>query len=217
MPLMLVLTTAVGTAGCVSGPKAPKAPVQKTELLDWKGSALGVQVPQWVVQAQESNVHIQSLAEFKDQYCFVVTRENENQDLATAWVNNAANGASEVARMLSSTVNDHAEAHEGMKTGDERLKQASAQIRTNMSNASFKGLRKASDTWTLSRNVATGRQYYTAYSLWIIPEKDLNEQMAAIFQNIIDNNKALSKEERQIYLDIIKNIRTRGIQITSGS
>jgi hypothetical protein len=99
-----------------------------------------------------------------------------------------------------------------MKSGDDQQKQNTNQLRDAMSNASFKGLRKTSDFWTLSRNKASKREYYTAYSLWTIGQKDLNEQMAANYQNIIDNNKAMSQAERSIYTDIIKDIRARGVE-----
>jgi hypothetical protein len=205
MTAAVVMAAAI-TAGCGSTPKAPK---QKTDALDWKGAALGAQIPEWVMLSLESNVHIQCLDEFKDQYCFVVSRENPIKDQAVTWVQDAANGASEVARMVSTTVNDTAEAQEGIKSGDAQVKQNVQQIRDSMSNANFRGLRRAGDFWTLSRNKATKNEYYTAYSLWIIPEQDLNDQIGALWQNFIDNNTAMSEAERQIYGDIITNIRTR--------
>jgi uncharacterized protein YjgD (DUF1641 family) len=44
-----------------------------------------------------------------------------------------------------------------------------------------------------------------------IDRKRLDEQIAANIQNILDNNKAMSTAEKSIYLDIITDIRTRGI------
>jgi hypothetical protein len=204
--ITLAVTAVVIMAGCGSTPNAPK---QVSEALDWKGAALGAKIPEWVLQSLESDVHIQSIDEFKDQYCFVVSREDPVKDQAVTWVQNAANGASEVARMVSTTVNDTAEAQEGIKSGDERVKQNVQQIRNAMSNANFRGLRQVSDFWVLIRNKATKNEYYTAYSLWIIPEQELNDQIAALWQNFIDNNAAMSAAERQIYGDIITNIRTR--------
>jgi hypothetical protein len=206
--------------GCASKPaavpEAPKTPTQKTELLDWKNAGLGVAVPDWVMAQAQNDVQIQKLADFKGQFCFVVYREDENQDMATQWANNTANGAAEVARIISTTATNKALAQEGMKSGDETRHQATEEIRDAMNNCSFKGLRRASDFWILSKNTATAREYYTAYSLWIIDEKELNEQLAAQYQNIIDNNKAMSAAERTIYLDLITSVRQRGLDaITS--
>ena len=212
---------ALGMSSCASSaakglPDTPKTPVQKTELLDWKNAGLGAEVPEWVRAHSENDLQIQKLADFKGQFCFVVSREDENKDMATQWANNSANGAAYVARMIATTATNKALTDEGMKSGDESRHQATEEIREAMSNCSFKGLRQASDFWVLNRNTATQREYYGAYSLWIIPEKDLNEQLAAQYANIIGNNKAMSEAERTIYLDLINSIRERGLDaITS--
>jgi hypothetical protein len=81
----------------------------------------------------------------------------------------------------------------------------------SMSNASFKGFRKAGDFWALMRNRDTKDEYYAAYSLWVIPDDELNQQLAAQYQNIIDNNKTMSEAEREIYRELIRDVRQRGI------
>jgi hypothetical protein len=206
----LVVIAAIVTAGCSSTPKAPK---QKTELLDWKGAGLGASVPQWVIQSQESDIHIQNLDEFKDQYCFVVSLDNlenkDSRDMIIAWVSNAANGAVEVARMVSTTVSAGAQSEAAIKNGDANVKRRAEEFAKAMSNANFRGLRRAGDFWVLNRNKATKNEYYTAYALWIIPEESLNNQVAALWQNFMDNNAAMSAAERQIYGDIIANLRNR--------
>jgi hypothetical protein len=201
-----------GCAGVQRTPAAPARPKQQTELLDWKGAAFGTPVPEWVMASQESDLHIQELEEFKNQTCFVVSREEpSDKDFAVTWVGNAANGASEVARIISTTVNNTAEAQISAKAGSDAAKRISNEMRDAMSNASFKGFRKAGDFWALMRNKATKNEYYAAYSLWVIPNEELNQQLAANYQNIIDNNQAMSEAEREIYRDIINDIRRRGI------
>jgi hypothetical protein len=204
--------TLAGCAGVQRSPSAPARPKQQTDLLDWKGAAFGTPVPEWVMAAQQSDLHIQELEEFKNQACFVVTHEDPvNKDFAVTWVGNAANGASEVARIISTTVNNTAEAQISAKAGSDAAKRISNEMRDAMSNASFKGFRKAGDFWALMRNKATKNEYYAAYSLWVIPNDELNQQLAAHYQNIIDNNKAMSEAEREIYREIIRDIRQRGI------
>ena len=207
--LAMMVIAAVVLADCAGGPKAPK---QKTELMDWKGAAFGTPVPEWVMAAQQSDLHIQELEQFNDQACFVVTREEpNNKDFAITWVGNAANGAAEVARIISTTVNNTAEAQIATKAGAEKAKRVANEMRDAMSNASFKGFRKSGDFWALMKNRANKNEYYAAYSLWTIPNEELNQQLAANYQNIIDNNKAMSAAEREIYKDIINDIRKRGI------
>ncbi|MDR0554616.1 MAG: hypothetical protein LBG76_07450 [Treponema sp.] len=200
------LAAAAVLAGCGTTPKAPK---QKTEALDWKGAALGAPIPQWVMSSMESDVHVQSLDEFKDHYCFVVSLEDPNKEMAVAWVKNASNGAAEVARMVSTTVNDAATAQEAIKSGDEAVKRRAEGFRDSISNNNFRGLRQVGDFWVLARNRATKNEYYAGYALYIIPEQDLNDQIGALWQNFIDNNNAMSEAEREIYVDLINNIRSR--------
>ncbi|MDR2509518.1 MAG: hypothetical protein LBC77_02610 [Spirochaetaceae bacterium] len=212
LALAVLCAAAVVMAGCASILKGPSRPQQKSELLDWKGAAFGTPVPQWVMAAQDNDLQIQALQDFKNQACFVVSREEPgNKDFAVTWVGNAANGASEVARIISTTVNNTAEAQISAKSGSEAAKRTANEMRDAMSNASFKGFRKAADFWALIKNKSTKKEYYTAYSLWVIPNEELNQQLAANYQNIIDNNKAMSEAERSIYRDIINDIRKRGI------
>ena len=207
-----VCAAAVAMAACASSLKGPSRPQQKSELLDWKGAAFGTPVPEWVMAAQQSDLQIQALEEFKNQACFVVSREDpENKDFAVTWVGNAANGAAEVARIISTTVNNTAEAQIATKAGADKAKRVVNEMRDAMSNASFKGFRRAADFWALIKNKATKKEYYAAYSLWVISNDELNQQLAANYQNIIDNNKAMSAAEREIYRDIISDIRKRGI------
>ena len=86
------------------------------------------------------------------------------------------------------------------------LKSATEALR----NASFNGATKTSDWWQTVRNTTTGVVETRAWSLWTINQKQLDEQVAANIQNIIDNNTAMSAAERAIYTDLIKQIRDVG-------
>jgi hypothetical protein len=210
----LVLTALIAAvivlAGCASKPKAPEKPKQLTEALDWKGAALGTQIPEWVIQAQNNVFVIESLSEFKDSYCFVVDAPNESSlDYAVAWVSNTANGAARVGTAISTSVNGGAEAAFGAER-TEGVNSMLDDFNHSMIDASFAGLRKAGDFWMLNRNTATKREYYTGYGLWVIDKKRLDDQIVLNMQNLAENNKALSAAERTTYADIINDIRSRG-------
>jgi len=221
--LTALIAAAVVMAGCASNkgaagtPPAPKTPEQKTELLDWQNAALNAAVPEWVTAAAESNIRVQTLKDFKDQYCFVILLEDEtNKDYAVGWVENTANGAAQVGTIMSTTVNNRAEAAQDAKRragqATEGVNSEFSELRSAMSNASFAGLNRAATFWTLSRNGATGRQYYTAYALWIIDQKRLDDQVAQNIEKVLaENNQALGDAERAIYRDVIDDIRARGI------
>ena len=210
--LAALCAAAVAMTACAGLARAPSKPKQATELLDWKGAAFGTAVPDWVMEAQQSDLHIQNLEQFKDQACFVVSREEPtNKDFAITWVGNAANGAAEIARIISTTVNAAAESQIAAKSGGDAAKRVANEMRDVMSNASFKGFRRAADFWALQKNRATKQESYVAFSLWTIPNTELDLQLAAQYENIIANNKALSAAEQAIYKEIISDIRKRGI------
>lgn len=201
-------------SGCASK-KTPAAiaaeikPVQKTEVLDYKGASFGLQPPEWVIAyEQEGNLGVEKLSLYKGKYCFVVNYNDANRDYAIAWVNNAS-GPQQIAQKISTTVSSSASNMLSGERGGEvesNLRAATEQL----SNASFKGATKEMDFWQIVRNKDTEVQECRAYALWVINKKELDDQVAANLQNIIDNNKAMSAAERAIYDELIAQIRAGG-------
>jgi hypothetical protein len=202
-------------SGCASGPKSPAevaaavTPEQKTVVLDDKGAAFGISTPEWVAAfIQSGNLGVERLPLYKDKYCFVVESIDQSKDYAIAWVQNAS-GPQAIAAKVSTTVASTASnALSGEKGGavESNLKAATEQ----MSNASFNGAVKEADWWQVIKNEATGVTECRAFALWIIDKKQLDEQVAANLQNIVDNNTAMSAAERAIYADLIAQIRSVG-------
>jgi hypothetical protein len=207
--------------GCASAPATtPTAPVQKSVALDWKGASLGAAVPDWVEKALQSNARIQTLPEYSGYYCFAISRDDPtSKDFATAWVDNAANGAQEVGRIVSTTVNARAETELTGSTGQAATEETPAvaagtsaklaEYREAMNNAAYTGLRKEADFWVQTKNNETGQTYYTAYALWIIDQTNLDTQVAANLQQMMDRNAVMSDAEKAIYADIIGELRTK--------
>lgn len=202
-------------AGCASGAKttaeiaADVKPVQKTTVIDDKGTAFGITTPEWVAAyIQGGNLGVEKLPLYKDRYCFVVESADASKDYAIAWVNNAS-GPQAIAQKVSTTVASSASnALSGEKGGDVEARLSSAT--EQLSNASFNGATREADWWQIVKNEATGVTECRAYALWVIGRKQLDEQVAANIQNIVDNNKAMSAAERAIYADLIAQIRSSG-------
>ncbi|GHV49678.1 hypothetical protein AGMMS49579_02290 [Spirochaetia bacterium] len=191
-------------AGCTStGPK------QKTEVLDDKGAAFGIQTPEWVAAyIMGGNLDIQKLSIYKGLYCFVIEYADASKDFATAWVANAS-GPQAIAQKVSTTVSSSMSASlEGERGADTEANLRSAA--ESLSNASFNGATKTGDWWQTVRNTTTEVIETRAWALWTINQKQLDEQVAANIQNIIDNNTTMSAAERAIYTDLIKQIRDVG-------
>jgi hypothetical protein len=210
-------------AGCASAPKSsdstqpklppPPEPTQKTEVLDEKGAAFGITTPEWVMAAvQGGNSAVQKLSLYKDKYCFVVEQYDANRDYAVAWVQNAS-GPQAIAQKVSTAVVSNARNYlSGEKGGDVESFLSSAT--EQLSNASFNGATKEADWWQIIRNKDTGVTECRAFALWIISKKQLDEQVAANIQNIVDNNTAMSAAERAIYADLIAQIRSGGANLS---
>jgi hypothetical protein len=202
-------------AGCASAKKAPASvaadvkPEQKTTVIDDKGAAFGIPTPDWVVAyIQSGNLGVEKLPLYKDKYCFVVYYGDQNKDFAIAWVNNAS-GPQQIAQKVSTTVSSSASnalAGEKGNGVEANLDAATKQL----SNASFNGATREADWWQIVKNNTTGNEECRAFALWLINKKQLDEQVAANLQNIIDNNTAMSVAERAIYSDLISQIRSSG-------
>lgn len=207
-------------SGCASGAKSPAAlaadvkPEQKTTVIDDKGAAFGIPTPEWVVAyIQAGNLGVEKLPLYKDKYCFVVNYDDASKDYAVAWVQNAS-GPQQIAQKVSTTVASSASnALSGEKGSDTESRLAATT--GSLSNASFNGATKEADWWQLVKNQDTGTQECRAFALWVIGKKQLDEQVAANIQNIIDNNKAMSAAERAIYSDLIAQIRSGSISVNS--
>ncbi|GHV72842.1 hypothetical protein AGMMS49940_01440 [Spirochaetia bacterium] len=216
---VFVLCTAMIAAisvmsSCATNPSAAKAAAsvsasQKTEVLDDKGAAFGIQTPEWVAAyIIDGNLGVQKLSAYKGKYCFVVEYADASKDFSTAWVANAS-GPQAIAQKVSTTVSSSMSASlDGEKGGDTGANLRSAA--ESLSNASFNGATKDADWWQTVRNTTTDVIETRSWALWTINQKQLDEQVAANIQNIIDNNTTMSAAERAIYTDLIRQIREVG-------
>jgi hypothetical protein len=202
--LVLTALAVIGlVSGCASGPK------QKSEILDDKGAAHGIPAPEWVTAyIGGTNSSVEALPEFKNDHCFVIYWADQSRDFAVSWVENAS-GPAEVARMVSETVLADAKS----KSAGIRAEGVEASLETaahDMSEAAFTGLRKSGDWWEIIRNKDTDVQEARAYALYTVDKKQLDTQIAANLANIVENNKELAEAAREIYRDLIADIRLNG-------
>jgi len=103
-------------AGCASSPK------QKVVPLEWKGQALGAEIPDWVLPAQNgSAVTLETgMKEYKDQYCFVVSERGEDLPFLQEWAKGVA-GNTEIAGFITTTVSNEAQRAMKNKEGQDGL------------------------------------------------------------------------------------------------
>jgi hypothetical protein len=204
---LLVLSAcvaAMGFASCATGRAK-----QRTVILDSKGAAHGIQTPEWVLAYDESgNFKVEALSAYKSEHCFVVHQEDKSRDFAVGWVEHA-NGPALIAQMISETVLADAKSKTSGARGD-GVDAEFESLAHEMAEASFTGMRRAADWWEIVRNKSTKVEEARAYALFTFDKKRLDEQIAANLANIVENNKALSATAREIYRDLIADIRANG-------
>ena len=217
--MMMLLLAAVAAivvfASCGSTPKtavevvANVKPEQKTEVLDDKGAAFGIQTPQWLVEyVSGGNTAVQKL--YKDKYCFVIEYNDAERDFALAWVG-GAEGPRAVSQKVSTSVLSQMESKQQGEKGSD-VEAAFDNAAKALSDASFSGLTKDADWWQTVRNKDSQSVETRAFALFLIDKKELDRQIAANIQNIVDNNTAMSAAERAIYAALIADITGAGLE-----
>jgi hypothetical protein len=187
-----------------------KEAAKNNEVIDYKGASFGLPKPEWVVAHQKGgNLGVERLPLYKDKYCFVVEYNDASRDFAVAWVNGAS-GPQQIAQKVATTVASVAENNESIASGADK-DAAVKTVTTQLSDAAFTGMTKEMDFWQITRNKKTKDVECRAYALWVIGKKILDEQIVANIQNIMDNNKAMSAAEREIYARLIEQILFGGI------
>ncbi|GHV78226.1 hypothetical protein AGMMS49944_00170 [Spirochaetia bacterium] len=216
--VMIVLSAMAAAIGmvvsCSTLSPAEKAaasvkPEQKTEVLDDKGAAFKIGTPQWLVEyVGGGNTAVQKL--YKDKYCFVIEYNDAERDFAVAWVG-GAEGPRAVSQKVSISVISQMESKQQGEKGSD-VEAAFDNAAKALSDASFSGLTKDADWWQTVRNKDTQSVETRAFALFLIDKKELDRQIAANIQNIVDNNTAMSAAERAIYAALIADITGTGLE-----
>ena len=205
-------------AGCASSAKIGskgKAPV----ALDHAGRDLGAtEQPKWVqVWAKNRNViTLEADREYQDSYCFVAEDTGSNLKAVQAWLNTVQINDIIGAR-ISTRVGATAEANVSTADNNEYSNFLNNVI-TVTRDATYTGFVKTGDYWIKWRHydpddVTKTKDEYTAYVLYTVGKKILNEQIANQFR-LIQNN-ANTKEERAMWTGLIQAVLERGLDVES--
>lgn len=210
--LLAVVVASLVFASCASNkdpePKDLKGAV-KTEVLEHKGSALGVnQLPAWVeTYIAEGIVGVEKLSSYEGSYCFIGEEAGTNLDAIQVWVNNFDVPA-EIARNVTTRVDA---LFTGASSGspDGEYGTYFENIVKTTSNASFSGARKVNDWWVLTRRYDPDvkKQYvdeYRSYVLYTIEKSVLDKQVL----DMIDKVAAETEGTTDAQKTAINNVRT---------
>lgn len=175
---------ALSFAGCASTNKAETAPVAadtssakkqkhvEREIIDYKGAALGSEIPSWVENAINGDYNVLSTRpEFKDRTIFTAEGSGKNLDLVKSWVNNF-NVQSEFSKSISNYVLiNFGGVLQGSKD-KEKSETYLKEIAASFSNMKISGLTKNLDYWVQLRKIDNDKnkiedeyRYYVVYSI----------------------------------------------------
>jgi hypothetical protein len=224
IPIVLfVLCAVLMVSGCASKkaaePTAEAAPILearemtgtvRTEVLDHKGAALGINLlPVWVqVYVEKGIPGVEALPDFDGFYCFVGEGTGDNLPSLTTWVTNY-NISRDIAASVSNRVNA---LFIGSESGSPQNTYGSyyETVVTSSANAAYSGARKINDWWIRVRRYDpdSKRKYddeYRAYVLYTIDKQILDKQVLSMMEQVA--SAATSDQQRAI--DNVRAIMAR--------
>jgi hypothetical protein len=194
--------TSSGT-GSGSGDPAPQ-PAKNIERIrvDYKGAAIGSEVPSWLEAAVDNDLEtIKKEPRFKGKVPIVDYGTGQNLDLLRSWVNNF-NVQAAVARRIKNYVEAE---FGGKQLGDKDTAENRSFLEETVATISkieINGLSQEMDYWiklrTKDNDKGTETEQYYYYVIYSIAEEDLNYQIAQAMGKI----SAKTKDQEEIKADV---------------
>ncbi len=211
--ILLVVLAVFALASCASQPKVeapkPMEAVLTPDVLEHKGTALGANVPAWVMSYIESGASaVEKLPEYKGKYVIVLDSEGQSkQGTQTAMDNMDA--PVQIARYLSTRVQQK---FAGAQVGDrDQLTEYFENVVKTVSEAKFSGFMAGPDWWVYLQYYKPGaknkseveRRIYRVIKLYSIDTEVLQKQLE---KYLTDVEAAVAKTpEKQRAIDAVQS------------
>ncbi|MDR0823426.1 MAG: hypothetical protein LBN20_06585 [Endomicrobium sp.] len=221
LSMLLSFTFAVVLfAGCgaskvgVAAPAAKIASKVERVILDYKGAALGSEIPTWVESAVNDDYQtLESMPRFKDRLAVVAIENGKNLDLLKSWANNFSVQA-QLSRQISNKISAE---FGGGQQGDKNSEESTTFIRevvATLSEAKISGLSKEMDYWlkvrTIDKDKKTEVEQYTYYVVYSINKADLQRQIDIALGKIAAKNQEQQEIKTEV-VDAVKRLRPADI------
>lgn len=167
-------------SGCESTSNVATAPAANVsvskhverELIDWKGAAIGSEIPSWVVDAVDQNYKsISALPQFENKLIFFAEDQGKNLDMLKSWVNNF-NVQGSFAKSVSNFVMTKFGGEQSGSKADETSESFLKEITATFAKTEINGLSKELDYWVKTRYIDNDRkttediyQYFVVYAM----------------------------------------------------
>ncbi|WP_314847866.1 hypothetical protein [Treponema lecithinolyticum] len=195
-------------AGCASKKNAePEARelsgTVKTEVLEHKGSALGIdELPVWVqTYIQKGITGLEKLNDYKNVYCFVAETTASNVDAGQAWVN-GFNMPQTIARTVSTRVDA---LFSGASSGGTDGSYATyfENVVKTASNIEYSGARKINNWWVLLRRYEPNSKTkyadeYRVYVFYTIDRDSLDRQVLSVIDKVAADLKTGADQQAMV-------------------
>lgn len=227
--VFVVLLVTLFCAACAGTPApAPKGtgegsgdpPPRQSETIerirvDYKGAAIGADIPEWVEAAVNSDYDALSrLSRFQGRVPVISYGSGQNLDLLQSWVNNF-NIQAQVARQISNYVEANFGGEQLGSKDTPTNRQFIKEIVTTFSTVTINGLSKDLDYWVLLRTIDHGKgtetEQYNYYVVYSIAQEDLDYQIAQAMGRIT----AADREQEELRGEVeeaMKRTALRGIE-----
>jgi hypothetical protein len=201
--IVAIIATAI-VVGCASGPKVI------VKELETKGTALGVQTPEWIKLYVSKGISaVQALPEYKNKYCIIGEETGVNQQFVVAWADNFS-AQQRIGAMLRTNIESKytaaveasaqssggASSAAGRNTGSGDYKQEIDNALSAVVNVSYSGAQLESNWWILNRRYDPDvkdeySDEFTAYVMYTFPKAELNRQVANALETAVAADSAL--------------------------
>jgi hypothetical protein len=183
--------------------------------VDYKGAAIGADIPGWVEAAVNNDYDaISALTRFEGRVPIISYGSGQNLDLLQSWVNNFSIQA-QVARQIS----NHVEANFGGEQLGSKDTPANRQfieeVVATFSEVTINGLSKDLDYWVLLRTIDHGNgtesELYSYYVVYSIAQEDLDYQIAQSMGRVV----TVDPEQQELKTDVeeaMKRVALRSIE-----
>jgi len=213
LSVLLVVLAVFAISSCVSQPKADAPKVAETvltpDILEHKGTALGANVPAWIMSYIESGASaIEKLPEYKGKYVIVIDSEGQSKQGTLAAMDNM-DAPVQISRYLSTRVQAK---FAGAQVGDRnQLEEYFENVVKTVSEAKFSGFMAGPDWWVYLQYYKPGaksksevdRRVYRVIKLYSIDQEILQKQLEKYLNDV---EAAVAKTpEKQRAIDAVQS------------
>lgn len=199
--VMTLIGSILSVASAQLKGKDPVMNIGTPEVIDYKGKALGSEVPGWVKAVSDGAIRkvYKSLEiDQSEDKIFVLFNKGNDLDFLKTWTDQV-DARAEVSAAIEQTVAQTVESELKAIQADSQTKERKAKIYSaSMTNLTLNGLMKEADYWVKTRTPKTDVKTpeklsdydieYTYYVVFSINKKNFDRQMSAAMDDVPDND-----------------------------